>query len=294
MSVPLEQQSFWNALVADARRKPLRQVARDYGTTLPELQAALLRADVLGARPTEPTSVQAPGAPAAGSTDKVGAPTGTTRRAGRFPRRADSANGARARIEQVVSLLGTEPDGTVARRAGVARKTIVEYRKANGIPAYKGDAAAGPPNPRRIQQAPADRAADGSAAPATAPLRGSRLDTFADIIGVLPDREVAERAGVSAENVRMYRARRGIAAGWRHAAQLTSTPATAASVPAPRPQPAATFAWRVHVVQPDQERRVYSVVADDLLAAVTHAERVLGVEGWSIEGICRIGEVLRT
>jgi hypothetical protein len=284
MSVPLEHQSFWPALVADARRKPLRQVARDYGTTVPELQAALLRADVLGVRHADATSaagaVPVPTSATPASSLPVTEPPGSVpdppRRAGRFPRRADGISGARARILQVAALLGTEPDGTVARRAGVARKTIVEYRKANGIPAYRGEASTGVV----------------TSVPATAPLRGSRLDTFADIIGVLPDREVAERAGVSAENVRMYRARRGIAAGWRHTARQSVSPAAAAAH-APRPVVAATFAWRVHVVQPDQDRRVYSVVADDLLAAVTHAEHVLGVDGWSIEGICRIGEVLR-
>jgi hypothetical protein len=90
----------------------------------------------------------------------------------------------------------------------------------------------------------------------------------------------------------MYRARRGIAAGWRHAARPPAPSATPAA-PAPRPPIAATFAWRVHVVRPDQERRIYGVVADDLLAAVRHAESSLGADGWSIEGICRIGEVLR-
>ncbi|MFH1464153.1 MAG: hypothetical protein ABIO70_07190 [Pseudomonadota bacterium] len=50
---------------------------------------------------------------------------------------------------------------------------------------------------------------------AQAKRRKSKLDPYLDHIGVLPDREVAEMAGVTPENVRAFRARRNIPAGWR-------------------------------------------------------------------------------
>lgn len=262
MSTPLEHRPFWASLVADARRKPLRQVARTYGTTVAELQEALLRTDVLGARPPQPTK-------SSGSR--------------RFPRSETSASSARTRIEAVAAFLGVEPDGAVARRAGVARKTIVEFRKARGIPAYRGE-------PASVTDA------------RSAALRGSRLDAYADIIGVLPDREVAERAGVTAENVRMYRARRGISAGWRVVPrpEAASSPAVPAATSAPPASVGAAtvpegpvYAWRVNVVRADGDRRMYGVFAAELLDAVRRAEAALSADGWSVEGICRIGEALR-
>ena len=45
--------------------------------------------------------------------------------------------------------------------------------------------------------------------------RKSKLDACVHLIGTVPDKEVAERAGVTAENVRTYRIRRGIPASWR-------------------------------------------------------------------------------
>jgi len=45
--------------------------------------------------------------------------------------------------------------------------------------------------------------------------RRSKLDPYLDKLGVLTDREMGELAGVSAQNVRAYRKRRGIPAGWR-------------------------------------------------------------------------------
>ncbi len=43
----------------------------------------------------------------------------------------------------------------------------------------------------------------------------SPLENHLDIVGVKPDREVAEQLGMTAENVRAWRNRRGIPAGWR-------------------------------------------------------------------------------
>ena len=46
-------------------------------------------------------------------------------------------------------------------------------------------------------------------------LRKSKLDDHLDIVGVLSDKEVADRAGVTPENVRTFRMRRVIPAAWR-------------------------------------------------------------------------------
>ncbi len=45
--------------------------------------------------------------------------------------------------------------------------------------------------------------------------RKSKLDPYIDRVGILPDRQIAELAGVTSENVRAFRNRRGIPARWR-------------------------------------------------------------------------------
>ncbi len=45
--------------------------------------------------------------------------------------------------------------------------------------------------------------------------RKSKLDPYVHKVGILPDRAVAELAGVTSENVRAFRNRRGIPARWR-------------------------------------------------------------------------------
>jgi hypothetical protein len=47
------------------------------------------------------------------------------------------------------------------------------------------------------------------------PRRRSTIDPFLEQVGSVPDREIAELAGTSVENVRVYRKRRGIPSRWR-------------------------------------------------------------------------------
>jgi len=58
--------------------------------------------------------------------------------------------------------------------------------------------------------------------------RKTKLDPYMDKVGVLSDREVAELAGVSSQNVRAYRKRRGIPAQWRGVAAVPKAAATKA------------------------------------------------------------------
>lgn len=159
----LERQPWWSEALEAVGAEGVRGLARRYAVDEAELRVALARA-----------GVEAPERP-----------------------------GAAARLDAVRDELGRVSDGEIARRLGIARKTVVEYRKRRGIEAF----------------APPRRAPETVEAEAPAPGRSSRLDQFRDIVGKLPDREVAERAGVSTENVRMYRQRRGIPAEWRPPAE---------------------------------------------------------------------------
>lgn len=143
--------------------------------------------------------------------------------------------------------VGRVADGVVAERHGISRKTVLAWRKRNGIPAWddprRVEGAAGEAAPgggRAAGVARGARAAgEGAAGDAAGGARTaghaagggsgastgsgrrakpSRLDAFAHLLGTLSDRALAEKAGVSTENVRMYRQRRGIVAEWRAAA----------------------------------------------------------------------------
>ena len=74
---------------------------------------------------------------------------------------------------------------------------------------------------------------------ATGQQRKSKLDPYLEKLGVVPDVEVAAMAGVTVDNVRAYRRRRGIQAGWRGAAQplLDERAAPAASDVTAAPEP---------------------------------------------------------
>jgi hypothetical protein len=98
------------------------------------------------------------------------------------------------RILPHAHLLGSVPDADVADKAGVSVRTIASFRARNIISGYKG--------PRRRRTA----ARTG---------RGSKVDAYVQLLGKVPDRVVAEQAGVSLNAVRAYRTRMGISAAGR-------------------------------------------------------------------------------
>lgn len=126
-----------------------------------------------------------------------------------------------SKLDPYLDKVGVIPDREVAEIAGVTSENVRAFRKRRGIPAgWRGETADQVAKPAK----PAKRTRAG--AKATKP-RKSKLDPFMDKVGVLPDAEVAALAGVSAENVRAYRKRRGIAATWRGEGAVTKAPAAA-------------------------------------------------------------------
>lgn len=112
-------------------------------------------------------------------------------------------------LEPYASSLGRVPDHKVAEQAGVSRAIVIAFRKRLGIPAYNGYKFGAPGNP-----APSRAAVPEGGAPRTFRGRRSALDPYTHLLGTVPDQEIANLAGVTPENVRTYRQRRGIAAGW--------------------------------------------------------------------------------
>lgn len=98
-----------------------------------------------------------------------------------------------SQIEQFFHLLGKIPDSEVARLAEVSVRTVASYRARNDIAGYEG--------PRRRPQARGGRQ--------------SKLDDYKHLLGKLPDRVVAEEAGMSLGAVRNYRIKNDIPAAGR-------------------------------------------------------------------------------
>jgi hypothetical protein len=117
------------------------------------------------------------------------------------------------RLEQIKNLLGTKPDHELAQEVGTQASVVARYRRSLGIPAGSQEASA--PAPKRRGRKPGrpaknaatrGRKARGGARTA----KRSKLDEFRSVIGKIPDKEVAARAGMSVEGVRLYRKRNNI------------------------------------------------------------------------------------
>jgi len=151
-------------------------------------------------------------------------------------------------------LIGTMPDHEVAARAGVSVRTLSAYRARNNIAAFQS-----------AQGKPAGR-------------RRSRIEPFIDRLGTVPDRVVAESAGVTINAVRNYRVKHGVAAfgGYRAVSGEASAEAVASSVQAiavqsPTSVGSGRQAYRVTFAGQAPEG---IVVAADLAAAAAAASRV--------------------
>lgn len=125
-------------------------------------------------------------------------------------------------IAAIHELVGTVPDDVIAEKAGVSRRTVANYRGKHGIAGYRGK--------RRRNK------------------RRSAVDAYLNLLGTQPDANIAGMAGVSANAVRAYRVRRGIAS-WRESGGLPEASAPAAPVvPSPSVVPeqasSANLAWR--------------------------------------------------
>ncbi|MEK7105348.1 MAG: hypothetical protein AAB865_01555 [Patescibacteria group bacterium] len=187
-------------------------------------------------------------------------------------------------------LLGQKPDHEIARQAGVSRTLVGEWRRGLGVEAYQGYKFG------TLERPGGNKAMDG-----TFHGRRSKLDEFTELIGHRPDAEIAAQAGVTAENVRTYRRRRGIAAFWRDEGKTPSSPPAArvrtltpkqvVAAPAP-PPPEEVFAVTVTI---DGETRVYGLLAHSLPDAILRAGPAIEMvcPKCRIKGVQRVGELLR-
>ncbi len=202
--------------------------------------------------------------------------------------------------------LGIIPDREIADKVGLTSEAVRRYRTRHGIPArWRGEGEALPGEGEILSKAsqPKPKASKPARRQArTGRGRKSKLDPYLDELGILPDKALAEKAGVTPENVRAYRIRRGIPARWRGegeplvaeqpaalepepAAQAPAESQPAAAPPAPpEPAPAESPAptpseparapsvllrgYSVTLSGPDGEQEFVAVAADIAQAAI--------------------------
>jgi hypothetical protein len=138
----------------------------------------------------------------------------------------------RSKVDPFVDQLGKVPDTEIAKLAGVTPENVRAYRKRRGIPARWRGEGQGHDKPVRAPTR-AKKAKGGKH-------RKTKLEPYLDQLGVLPDTEVAELAGVTVGNVRAYRYRHGIPSARQAAKDEDGQPdRPSAATPAPMSAPPA-------------------------------------------------------
>lgn len=219
-------------------------------------------------------------------------------------------------LKPYIQQLGKIPDQDIADKAGVSRAVTVSFRKKLGIPAYNG---------HRQRHSVEDNAATATVVPVIAPplstpevseneersFKGRRsvLDVHAHLLGTLSDAEVARIAGVTPENVRTYRSRRGIKANWRAKDEAVAVALAVAvvpvvvsleapvqapvQVPAPVAVPAEKVLYTVSI-EHDGQLQQYGILANNLTEAAAKTLKAMAARRLKgeVRGIEHLAELL--
>ena len=208
--------------------------------------------------------------------------------------------------------MGTVSDDVIAKDAGVSRALVGAYRRKHGIAAYAGykwQKGVGPP--RRKGRASTKRASTQGAARGKRGPPG-RLSEFADLIGTVPDSEIAVMAGVSRPSVATWRHRRGIPPAKVVVVAARKSPVTERGprvaegaprrrgrppgsknkpkAPAAAPAFSTTKGLRAYAVSVSRgrERAEYVAVGSSIVDAAQRIAAALG-GGWSIDELKVLG-----
>lgn len=182
------------------------------------------------------------------------------------------------RLEVVAQLLGTLPDLEVARKVGVSASAVGRFRRARGIPAYDGYKFG-------VREVAPD-----------APRRRSRLEPYRQLLGKVPDQEVATLAGVTPEGVRIYRKRKGIPMEAR--AELSEPRRASPRVPstakatASKPKEGSQLQGFVAEIEQGGDPREVVLVAQDMVHAALQCQVALSANGGRLLGLRHVGPAL--
>ncbi|TVQ90051.1 MAG: hypothetical protein EA397_13925 [Deltaproteobacteria bacterium] len=177
--------------------------------------------------------------------------------------------GKPSKIDAYFDLLGTVPDSQVAELAGVTVNAVSNYRRRRSIPAF-------------------DPSADGSSkGPAKSTgRRRSKIEDYRELLGTVPDRVVAKKAGVTLNAVSNYRRRRNIPAFDPSEPPAAGAPKAAAAASLSKVSASPSSGSKVFKVNRTDGSKVY-VVAGSFVEA---AQRLEGIE--DVLGLTLLGDVL--
>jgi len=171
-------------------------------------------------------------------------------------------------IEENLNLLGVLPDGEVARLLHVSARTIIKHRMQRGIPAFAGNRT--PPRPRNGLR--------------------SHVQQLHDLVGVVPDRVIAEMLNLTDATVRNYRIRHQIPAAGHKTEEEVRAVLRRAAVGAEGAAPSAAGArdaWQIAFA----DGRSCVFLAADVDAALEEARAFVGGLT-TVQAITRVGVLL--
>lgn len=175
----------------------------------------------------------------------------------------------KSKLDSFIDIVGVESDAAVAVKASVSTEAVRSFRARRGIPAMWRGETERPASPARRKR---------RAEKTTFRGRRSRIEPYAHLLGERADKDVAAMAGVTVQNVRAYRRRRGIEL--RSSSPATSLShvralfATASSDDAARVSSSEPDQWAYLVtVQIGAEEKDFVVFGESLSDAAKTAER---------------------
>jgi transcriptional regulator with XRE-family HTH domain len=266
----LETHDWWPKLLELKDDLSLQELAEHFGVTATSVSRALKRNGISRKRtPPDPRAQRKeelppePGERPAKAKSSAPAKTSSHRR----------KNKAHL-IERYEHLLGVRSDREVAELAGVSSATVANYRSRAGIPAAPRATKRAAAEAKQSSSTPKKATRKGKGKGRKRKARASKVDPFFSLLGEVPDRVVAEKAGVTLGAVLQYRKRHGVPAYGRKAS-APPRPSRPAPAPAPSakeadspsPSKADTLAWRATLATGD----VMVVAAKSLTAAASRA-----------------------
>lgn len=241
----LEESEKWQEIKGLLSERPIHEIAARFGVRPGEIAAAMQRTKTARTPPGRPAKKRRR---RRGKTEEELPPEAGDHLP---PSRPGSKDELLARNAH---LLGSMPDAQVASTIGVSTRTVAAYRKRHGIGAFvRGEGGA---KPKR-------RKGRGGG-------RRSRIAEFEELLGQVPDEEIAQKAGVAVGTVRNFRTRKGIPAAGRAAKKPARAERGRRSRARTVTDQAGEYGWRV-TLQTDRGELDRIVLAGDVAEATRRA-----------------------